>query len=215
MYYNKKKSFKDAENSIGDALNNLIPYYTKNHLRPNSDKTQLCAFHLRNREANRQLHVAWYGKNLQHVRNLIYLGVSLDRSLTYKEHSLKTSAKVESRNNIKTLTNTRWGADAKTIRTTALVLTFSAAEYASPVWCRSAHALKLDPALNSTYRAITGYLKRTNVENLYLLSGIAPPYIRRTVASQHEKLKQKTDPRHLLCNHAIPNKNLCTASSTA
>ena len=87
------------ENSFGDALDNLTPYYTKNHLRPNPDKTQLCAFHLRNREANRQLRVAWHGKNLQHVRNPIYLGVSLDRSLTYKENSLKTYAKVESRNN--------------------------------------------------------------------------------------------------------------------
>ena len=55
--------------------------------------------HLRNREANRQLRVAWYGKHFQHVRNPIYLGVSLDRSLTCKEHSLKTNGKVESRNN--------------------------------------------------------------------------------------------------------------------
>ena len=206
MYYNKKKSFKHAENSLRDALDNLIPYYTKKHLRPNPEKTQLCDFHLRYREANRQLRVAWYGKNLQHVRNPIYLGVSLDRSLTCKEHSLKINAKVESRNNIKTLTNTRWGADAKTIRTTALALTFSDAEYASPVWCRSTHASKVAPAL-STCRAINGCLKPTNVYNLYLLSGVAPPYIRRTVASQHEKLKQKTDPRHL-CNHAIPNKRL-------
>jgi len=67
---------------------------------------------------------------------------------------------------------------------------------------------KLDPVLNSACRAITGCLKPTNVENLYLLGGVAPPYIRKTVASQHENLKQENDPRHPLFNHIIRNKRL-------
>ena len=92
--------------------------------------------------------------------------------------------KVGARNNIlKKLANTKWGTDAKTIRTTALALCFSAAEYASPVWSRSAHAAKIDPVLNTACRAITGCLKPTRVDDLYLLCGIAPPHIRRTVVS--------------------------------
>ena len=49
------------------------------------------------------------------------------------------------------------------------------AEYAAPVWARSSHAQKLNPELNSARRAVTGCLKPTNVEDLYLLAGIAPP----------------------------------------
>jgi len=44
----RKKTLNEGENSFGDALDNLIPYYTKNKLRPNPDKAQLCAFLLRN-----------------------------------------------------------------------------------------------------------------------------------------------------------------------
>lgn len=64
---------------------------------------------------------------------------------------------------------------AKTIRSMSLALSFSVAKYASAVWYRSVHASKLHPALNSACRSITGCIKPTNVDHLYLLCGIAPP----------------------------------------
>ena len=70
-------------------------------------------------------------------------------------------------------------------RTTALTLRYSVAEYAAPVWARSAHVYKLDSELNSACRAITGWPKPTNIEELYL-SGIAPPSIRRDVCARVE-----------------------------
>ena len=205
----QKDTFEEVEVSLTNALDLLIPYYATNHLRANPDKTQISAFHLKNREANHQLRISWYGKRLQHITKPIYLGVTLDRSLTFKDHITKTKAKVASRNSIlRKLTNTKWGADAKTVRTTALALCYSTAEYASPVWSRSAHATKIDPVLNSACRAVTGCLKPTKVEDLYLLSGIAPPSIRRTVASQKEKLKQENDPRHPLFSYERTRKRL-------
>ncbi|KAJ8417754.1 hypothetical protein AAFF_G00225970 [Aldrovandia affinis] len=56
-----------------------------------------------------------------------------------------------------------------------------------PVWERSTHAKKLDPALNESCRCITGCLKPTNTNNLYILAGIAPPDIRRAVANRTER----------------------------
>ncbi|XP_030839466.1 uncharacterized protein LOC756419 [Strongylocentrotus purpuratus] len=166
----QNQSFVKLEESLSDALAGLIPYYATNHLRANPDKTQISAFHLKNRDANHQLRISWYGKRLKHTPNPVYLGVTLDRSLTYKNHIANTKAKVKARNSIlKKLANTNWGTDARTIRTTALALCFSAAEYASPVWSRSAHAPKIDPALNSACRAITGCLRPTKVEDIYLL----------------------------------------------
>ena len=41
-------------------------------------------------------------------------------------------------------------------------------------------------------------LKPTNVEELYLLSGIAPPSIRRDVCARVEKAKQETNEAHSL-----------------
>jgi len=54
----------------------------------------------------------------------------------------------------------------------AMTVSFSVAEHAFPAWCRSGQASKLDPALNSACRAITGCLKSANVEILYCLCGI-------------------------------------------
>ena len=96
------------------------------------------------------------------------------------------------------LTNSKWGCTPHTLRTSTLALCYTAAEYACPVWSRSVHAIKLDPALNNACRIITGCLKPTNTSNLHLLAGIAPPEIRRETASRAKRLCQATDPRHPL-----------------
>ena len=114
-------------------------------------------------------------------------------------HIHNTNKKVASRNNhTKKLSNSKWGCNASTIRTTALALSYSAAEYANPVWSRSPHASKLDPKLNDPCRSITGCLMPTNVEELYLLVWIAPPDIRRDVCARAEKKKQETNAAHSL-----------------
>ena len=107
--------------------------------------------------------------------------------------------KVVTRNNLLgKLSSSKWGTYASTIRTTALALGYTVAEYAAPVWAKSAHAYKLDSEINSACRAITGCLKPTNVEELYLLSGIGPPSIRRGVCAGVEKAKQETNEAHSL-----------------
>ena len=99
--------------------------------------------------------------------------------------------KVATRNNLlKKLGNYRCGTNARTIRTTALALCYSTAEYAAPVSERSAHAHLLNQELNQACRAITGCLKPTNVENLYFFAGITPPEIRRSVCARVERTKQ-------------------------
>ena len=91
---------------------------------------------------------------------------------------------------MKKLSSSKWGCNANTIRTTVLALSYSAAEYAFPVWARSPHASKLNPELNDAYRSIIEFLRSTNVEELYLLAGIAPPDIRRDVCSRVDNRKQ-------------------------
>ena len=91
------------------------------------------------------------------------------------------------------------------LRASALALSYSAAEYACPVWERSAHAKRLDPVLNESCRLITGCLKPTNADNLHLLAGIAPPEMRREAASKLECSRQAYEPRHLLFNYQPPH----------
>ena len=118
-------------------------YSTTKYMHSNYS-TQVTSFHLKNREAKRTLEVKWNNTDLEK-----YLGVTLDRTLSYIKHIHNTKMKVATRNNLlKKLSNSKWGCNASTIRTTALALSYSAAEYACPVWARSPHASKLDPELN-------------------------------------------------------------------
>ena len=99
--------------------------------------------------------------------------VTLDRTLRYKQHRHNTKMKVATHNNLlQKLANSKWGTSASTIRTTALALCYSVAEYAAPVWVRSHHAHVLDSEPNTACRAITGFLKPTNVEDMYMLVGM-------------------------------------------
>ena len=171
-----KGPFTTVESKLTNALNDLSSYYEENHLCANPSKTQVCAFHLRNREANRKLNISWSGTVLENCDHPVYLGVTLDRCLSFKTHVEKTRSKVSSRNNIiSKLTGTTWDAIPRTLRTSALALCYSAAEYACPVWERSPHAKRVNTALNTTCRLITGCLKPTPPDSLFILSGIAPP----------------------------------------
>ena len=110
--------------------------------------------------------------------------------LTHKAHVNKLKEKVNARNALLyQLSTSSWGANPTTIRSTALALCFSAAEYACAVWGCSAHAKKIGPVLNTSCRCITGCMKPTKTDDLSdFLSCIASPEVRRTAASQKELL---------------------------
>ena len=76
------------------------------------------------------------------------------------------------------------------------------------VWERSAYAHLLNPELNRACRAITGCLRPTNVENLYLLAVIAPPEIRRSVCARVERTKQVERETHSLFGHTPARRRL-------
>jgi len=83
-------TFDNVEKKLTNALKVMTNYYDSNQLKPNQIKTQICCFHLRNRDAKKSLNIEWLGKILQNTDYPVYLGVTLDRTLTFKEHCFKT-----------------------------------------------------------------------------------------------------------------------------
>lgn len=205
---------KRPYHNLNKALGALGCYYEVNALKPNPSKTEACAFHLRNKEAGRRLNIKWQGTSIAHNDFPKYLGVTLDRSLTFRKNCETVKKKVHSRNSIlQRLTTTKWGASPQVMRTSGLALAFSVGEYACPVWSRSAHAKLVDTALNDTCRIITGCLKPTPVSMLYPLAGIAPPSVRRAVAGSLERSKMDTDARHPMHGYTPVRQRLPSRSS--
>ena len=111
-------------------------------------------------------------------------------TLSYREHLMKTAGKLKNRNNLLVkLASSTWGASANTLRSSALALCYSAAEYCAPGWSRSPHTSRVDVQLNSAMRLISGTLRSTPLPWLPVLSNIEPPALRRKVAT--DKLVEK------------------------
>jgi len=75
------------------------------------------------------------GQYFKHDPHPVYVGVTLDCTLSCKQHLTKVANKVKSHNNLLTkLACSSWGANANTWRSLALALCYSVAQYCCPVW---------------------------------------------------------------------------------
>ena len=98
-------------------------------------------------------------------------------------------------NIISKVAGTDWGAPAPVLRTSAIALVYSVAEYCVPVWGRCAHVQHVDTQLNIAMRTVSGALRPTDINWLPVLSNIEPPQIRRDRATlqEYKKAQQLTD----------------------
>ena len=180
------ETFSEVECTLTADLAQLTKYCQQWRLKPSTSKTVTSVFHLHNSRAHRELNVSMNGQRLKHDPHPVYLGVTLDRTLSYKQHLSKTTAKLKSHNNlISKLAGTTWGANASTLRTSALALCYSVAEYCCPVWSRSSYTRSVDAALHSSMRVITGCVRPTQIPWLPVLANIAPPGLRRKAATDN------------------------------
>jgi hypothetical protein len=174
------KTFEDIQPSLEADLDTLCKYFHKWHLKLSESKTLCSVFHLANRLARRQLVIKFKGSNLKFDPEPVYLGVTLDRSLSFRPHLKKAAEKTSKRVNlIKKLAGSNWGANFSTLRTSALALVYSTAEYAAPVWSQSCHTKSVDIILNECLRVISGCIAPTPTSMLPLVAGIPPANIRR------------------------------------
>ena len=119
----QNKSFEMVEQHLRKALPILTLYYQNNRLKSNPAKTQSCLFHLRNHHATRKMNIIWNRTPISNDKYPVYLGVTMDRTLSFKEHTRKLKAKIQSRNALLSkLANSKWGTSPYTLRCTFLQL---------------------------------------------------------------------------------------------
>lgn len=200
-------SIEQSEETLTTDLEVVGKYFRKWRLQPNATKTEVTCFHLNNKLARRELNIQFENTLLTHNKTPKYLGITLDRTLSFREHLSRTAEKLKTRNNIiQKLCGTTWGARASTLRSSALGLVFSTAEYCAPVWLNSPHVHKIDAQLNNTMRMIAGVIKPTPTQWLPVLSHIPPPQLRRINALTNE-YKKIMDNRNLPIHQDIEDAN--------
>jgi len=96
--------------------------------------------------------------SVNHQQLLLHVGIEFHS----ESRGFQSLCKLKNRNNLlMKLAGSTWGASANALRSSALALCYSAAEYCAPVWSRSAHTSRVDVQLNSTMRLISGTLRST------------------------------------------------------
>ena len=111
--------WKELESQDMTALSEHLQTW---RLKLSHTKTVTAAFHLHNREAKCELKVYNIGKTLPFCPVPTYLGVKLDRSLTYRPHLEALCKKLCARVSLlRRLAGTGWGASTKALHTAALV----------------------------------------------------------------------------------------------
>ena len=135
-------NWKDLEGTLSQDMSTLSAYLQTWRLKLSHTKTVTAAFHLNNREAKRELKVYNNSRLLPFCPTPTYLGVKLDRSLTFRHHLVALRKKLSSRVTLlRRLVGSRWGAGAKTLRIATLSLVYSAVEYCTVLYCIPANYL--------------------------------------------------------------------------
>ena len=135
-------NWKDLEGTLSQDMSTLSTYLQTWRLKLSYTKTVTAAFHLNNREPKRESKVYNNNRLLPFCLTPTYLGVKLDRSLTFHHHLVALRKKLSSRVTLlRRLVGSGWGAGAKTPHIATLSLVYSTSKYYAPVWCCSAHTL--------------------------------------------------------------------------
>ena len=93
-----RRTFEEAEQALHIDITAITEYMQRWRLKISASKTVASIFHLRNHAGERELKVALpSGQLLPFEHNPKYLGVTLDRSLTFNCHCHNLKQKVNSR----------------------------------------------------------------------------------------------------------------------
>ena len=163
-------------------------------------KTMSAAFHLNNKEAKRELNVNYSNETLPFCPKPIYLGIKLNRTLTYRRHFESLRKKLTSRVALlRRLAGSGWGAGATTLRIATLALVHSTAEEATALLPGAVARKPASLILSSTTpcQFWLGACVLHQRTTLFILAGIQPDELRRNGATL-SLARLAMEPGHLL-----------------
>ena len=171
---------------LNDDLEVLRQFCDKWKLKLSSTKTVYTIFTMSKSESEKSLRLRFGECCIGKEENPVYLGVQLDRRLTFTGHINNLKSKASQRLRIvKRLASTQWGADKATLRQMYLGYVRSAMEYnlAMQNICSNSNQEKLNKVQNEAVRFISGGMRSTPIEACEIDANIEPLSMRREAAA--------------------------------
>ncbi|XP_043480509.1 uncharacterized protein LOC122510137 [Leptopilina heterotoma] len=185
---------KDLQSSLRlleKAITDLTPWLAEVGLSISPGKSQLTIFSRAN-ENFENCFIKIEDTVVSAQTDMTYLGIILDKKLTWQKHIREISQKAtKTLNLIKSMTRISWGANPSSMLTVLKSLTRSHLEWGSQFFADSAQCNlgPLDRIQNQSLRIILGCMKSTPISILLSESNISPLSIRRTLINRRHMIR--------------------------
>ena len=191
--HTEHNALRDLEKALYHVQHSLAPLNL--HISP--EKTQCVLFSLRT--PTNPLPLTINNNPIKIATEAKFLGVTLDRSLTFKTHISNITSQASRRINIlKALSGTDFGGDTKTLLTLYKSIIRPILEYASIIFENAAktHLQKLDTIQNTALRIATCAFHSTPIDSLHVYTNMPTLADRRTTALFKYFYKIQKIPKH-------------------
>lgn len=213
--YISGSSLLEIQRTLQTTLQCLENWCDKTGFRFSVNKTKIIHF-CRKTSCTSDVTLTLHGKSIEVVDNHKFLGMIFDKKLNWNCHLKQAKAKsMAAVRIIRTLSNTTWGSNRKTLLTLHNTLVLSRLEYGSIIYnSASATRLKqLDPVHHLGVRLAIGAYRTSPTLSILCDAGMMPLSYRRTVQTLVYGTKALALPSHPL-NEKLSVPSLSSRSKT-
>ena len=205
-----------AEAIMQKALYKIEEWCAEWKLQLNTEKSEVTVFSSDPHEAKYRPHLILLDKPLQFNATPTFLGVTFDRTLSFRAHIDNATKKMKKRCQVmRCLRGRDWGLEKSDMRQIYLTYARSAAEYSASAWSPSVSATqlkRLETTQNEALRVITNTTKTTSIQSLRVEAGVQPFKSRceelSAISMEKSKRLPLNNPRRQIADQESPRKRL-------
>ena len=184
VIYHTSKKVRSSSRQLQNAIKKLENWANMTGLKFSSSKSEIVHFWRGIKGGTNQdfIPLTLYGNDIPRKETTKFLGMILDRKLSWKPHiqTLKGEA-MRSLNVLRTVSKINYGPDRRTLLRLYWALCKSKIDYGSQIYSSAAPTTleELNPVQNEALRICTGAFRSSPVPSLQVESGVPPLKIQR------------------------------------
>ena len=199
-----------ATKQLQQALDTVTQWSLQWKMTLSAEKSEVILFTNDNHQAKLQPTLRLNNTVLPYNPSPTFLGVTLDRTLSFRPHVNKVKDKMKKRNQtIKALSGTSWGGNKEDLSIIFRAYSLSCATYCSAAWMSSTSKSilqSLQTCLNEGARIITGCCKGSPEDLTLIEAGLIPLQTTATIAAATAYERARRLPANNPLSHIVTEK---------